>query len=152
MTYTLRFKARMDPLPCMRWTTQIHLCMQHLPTYPLTGSSNGVTLKVCGWKMNRGSGGSRIFQGRVPTPKDEGTNLWFSNIFTENCMKMKETGPPGGGARPWYPLPRSVIVWSTYISNCWIGSKSCSQYKSKYETIISRRRFCHLTQKTEYVK
>ena len=25
------------------------------------------------------------------------------HIFAENCMKMKEFGPPGGGARPWRP-------------------------------------------------
>ena len=32
--------------------------------------------------------------------------LLFFQIFAENCMKMKEFGPPGGGgggARPWRP-------------------------------------------------
>ena len=24
-------------------------------------------------------------------------------IFAKNCMKMKEFGPPGGGACPWRP-------------------------------------------------
>ena len=50
------------------------------------------------------SGGSRIFPGGAPTPK---IAIIF-HIFAENCMKMKEFGPPGGwgggGARPWRPL------------------------------------------------
>ena len=29
--------------------------------------------------------------------------LLFFFFFAENCMKMKEFGPPGG-ARPWHPL------------------------------------------------
>ena len=46
---------------------------------------------------------SRIIPGGgAPTPK---IAIIF-HIFTENCMKMKEFGPPGGGARvpgapPW---------------------------------------------------
>ena len=36
--------------------------------------------------------------GGAPTPK-------IFHIFAENCMKMKEFGPPGGGARPWRPPP-----------------------------------------------
>ena len=47
------------------------------------------------------SGGSRIFPGGAPTPK---IAIIF-HIFAENCMKMKEFGPPGGvripGAPPW---------------------------------------------------
>ena len=49
------------------------------------------------------SGGSRIFPrgGGAPTPK---IAIIF-HIFAENCMKMKEFGPPGGGARvPGGPL------------------------------------------------
>ena len=38
-------------------------------------------------------------QGGAPTPK---IAIIF-HIFAENCMKMKEFGPPGGGARPWRP-------------------------------------------------
>ena len=43
-----------------------------------------------------------------------GANLLFGQIFTQNCMKMKEFGPRGGGARPWRhpldpPMPRDVI-------------------------------------------
>ena len=50
---------------------------------------------------NQISGGSRIFpRGGAPTPK---IAIIF-HLFTENCMKMKEFGPPGGGARPWRPL------------------------------------------------
>ena len=38
-------------------------------------------------------------QGGAPTPK---IAIIF-HIFAKNCMKMKEFGPPGGGARPWRP-------------------------------------------------
>ena len=38
-------------------------------------------------------------QGGAPTPK---IAIIF-HIFAENCMKMKEFGSPGGGARPWRP-------------------------------------------------
>ena len=34
-------------------------------------------------------------QGGAPTPK----SAIISQIFAENCMKMKEFGPPGGGGR-----------------------------------------------------
>ena len=45
------------------------------------------------------SGGSRIFpRGVRQLPKV----LLFFNFFAENCMKMKEFGPPEG-ARPWCP-------------------------------------------------
>ena len=37
-------------------------------------------------------------QGGAPTPK---IAIIF-HIFAENCMKMKEFGPPGG-AHPWRP-------------------------------------------------
>ena len=37
--------------------------------------------------------------GGAPTPK----NAIIFQFFAENCMKMKEFGPPGGGARPWRP-------------------------------------------------
>ena len=37
-------------------------------------------------------------RGGAPTPK---IAIIF-HIFAENCMKMKEFGPPGGG-RPWRP-------------------------------------------------
>ena len=38
-------------------------------------------------------------EGGAPTPK---MGLFFQ-LFAENCMKMKEFGPKGGGARPWRP-------------------------------------------------
>ena len=38
-------------------------------------------------------------RGGAPTPK---IAIIF-HIFAENCMKMKEFGPPGGGTRPWRP-------------------------------------------------
>ena len=37
--------------------------------------------------------------GGAPTPKSA---IIFQN-FAENCIKMKEFGPPGG-ERPWHPL------------------------------------------------
>ena len=37
--------------------------------------------------------------GGAPTPK----NAIIFQFFAENCMKMKEFGPPGGGVRPWHP-------------------------------------------------
>ena len=50
-------------------------------------------------------------QEGAPTPK---TAIIF-HIFAENCMKMKEFGPPGGGARPWRPpldppMKRNTII------------------------------------------
>ena len=40
-------------------------------------------------------------QGGASTPK----SAIIFQIFAENCMKMKEFGPPGGGARvPGAPL------------------------------------------------
>ena len=36
-------------------------------------------------------------------PQGGGANLLFCPNFPENCMKMKEFGPRGGGARPWRP-------------------------------------------------
>ena len=38
-------------------------------------------------------------QGGAPTPK----SAIIFQFVAENCMKMKEFGPPGGGARPWRP-------------------------------------------------
>ena len=46
------------------------------------------------------SGGSRIFPRGVPTPKI----AIIIHIFAENCIKMKEFGPPGGARVPGAPL------------------------------------------------
>ena len=47
------------------------------------------------------SGGSRIFpRGGAPTPK----SAIIFQFFAENCMKMKEFGPPGGARVPGAPL------------------------------------------------
>ena len=43
-----------------------------------------------------------------PTPK---MGLFFQ-LFAENCMKMKEFGPPGGGARPWRPPLDPPMEWN----------------------------------------
>ena len=39
-------------------------------------------------------------EGGAPTPK----SAIIFQFFAENCMKMKEFGPPRRGARPWRPL------------------------------------------------
>ena len=54
----------------------------------------------------------------VPTPQVGGANLLFCPIFTENCMKMKEFGPRGGGARPWHPPldpPMEMLLRSFFL-------------------------------------
>ena len=38
-------------------------------------------------------------EGGAQTPK----SAIILRIFAENCMKMKEFGPPEGGERPWHP-------------------------------------------------
>ena len=45
------------------------------------------------------SGGSRFSRGGAPIPK---LGL-FCKCFAENCMKMKEFGPKGGGRVPGPP-------------------------------------------------
>ena len=35
-------------------------------------------------------------EGDAPTPKVVVLSYYFAIFFTENCMKMKEFGPPGG--------------------------------------------------------
>ena len=58
-------------------------------------------------------------QGGVPTPK---IAIIFQ-IFTENCMKMKEFGPPGGAslALPWirqcYLYRASVPLYMVPLAN-----------------------------------
>ena len=50
--------------------------------------------------------------GGAPTPK----SAIIFQFFAENCMKMKEFGPPGGGARPWRPpLDPPMVVANTLI-------------------------------------
>ena len=81
------------------------------------------------------SGGSRIFpRGGAPTPK---IAIIF-HIFAENCMKMKEFGPPGGGggggARPWRPPldpPMYVIQYTEIFIN---RSISLRRYIHKRDT------------------
>ena len=52
--------------------------------------------------------------GGAPTPK---MGLFFQ-LFAENCMKMKEFGPPGGGARPWRP-PLDPPMQCYLCRHCW---------------------------------
>ena len=52
-------------------------------------------------------------RGGAPTPK----NAIIFQLFAENCMKMNEFGPPGGGARPWRPPldPPMLIPMPLYL-------------------------------------
>ena len=51
-------------------------------------------------------------KGGAPTPK----SAIIFNFFAENCMKMKEFGPPGG-ARPWHPP--WIRLWYECCTTCW---------------------------------
>ena len=57
----------------------------------------------------------------APTPK-----IVIIQICAENCMKMKEFGPPGEGARPWHsPLDPPIIKFIYLVLKCvQIGSTS----------------------------
>ena len=53
-------------------------------------------------------------QGGAPTPK----SAIIFQFFAEKCMKMKEFGPPGGGARPWRPPldpPMIVVIGKNFL-------------------------------------
>ena len=65
------------------------------------------------------NGGSRIFPRMVrQLPKV----LLFFNIFAENCMKMKEFGPPGGGGASLAPpLDPPMLIWEILDSSLGIG-------------------------------
>ena len=45
------------------------------------------------------------FPGGAPTPK----SAIIFHFFPENCMKMKEFGPPGGGRVPGPPLDPPML-------------------------------------------
>ena len=52
--------------------------------------------------------------GGAPTPK----SAIIFQFFAENCMKMKEFGPPGGDARPWRPPldpPMPFNIWFCHL-------------------------------------
>ena len=72
-----------------------------------------------------GSGGSRIFPGGAPTPK----SAIIFQFFAENCMKMKEFGPPGGGARPWCPPLDPPMVGDKLRCN----DQDCSRVLSRVQ-------------------
>ena len=61
------------------------------------------------------SGGSRIFPGGAPTPK----SAIIFQFFAENCMKMKEFGPPGGRVPGSPPLdPPMGLVVILMVTSC----------------------------------
>ena len=79
-------------------------CPPRVYFFQFYGNFFAIFDQICGWHLLEGrcpsSGGSRIFPGGGrQLPKV----LLFFNFVPENCMKMKEFGPPGGGARPWRP-------------------------------------------------
>ena len=55
------------------------------------------------WRIEVFLGG----RGGAPTPK-VGVLTYF---LAQNCMKMKEFGPPGAGARPWCPLRSATNIY-----------------------------------------
>ena len=59
-------------------------------------------------------------QGGAPTPKI----ATIFQFFAENCMKMKEFGPPGGGARvpgapPW--IRQCFMLKSSKFTVCFVA-------------------------------
>ena len=50
------------------------------------------------------SGGSRIYQ------RSRGANLLFNQFFSENCIKMKGSGPRGGHASLMSPLDPPMLI------------------------------------------
>ena len=66
--------------------------------------------------------------GGAPTPK----SAIIFQFFAENCMKMKEFGPPGGGARPWCP---------PWIRQCSIKS---AWNRGRYENTNTTKNACSL--------
>ena len=72
----------------------------------LKRSKNKLSKFICGfqWPIQGFPGGAN--------PKV----LLFCNFFAENCMKMKEFGPQGEGARSWRPLdPPMVLLLDTSV-------------------------------------
>ena len=57
----------------------------------------------CSLKVRKFSGGSRISRGGGANSPGGGANIRNCQIFRKHCMKSKEFGPPGGGARPSRP-------------------------------------------------
>ena len=72
------------------------------------------------------SGGSRIFpRGGRQLPKV----LLFFNFVPENCMKMKEFGPPGGGRASLAPPLRSANVDLLYRNAIAVTASYCKSIK-----------------------
>ena len=66
--------------------------------------------------------------GGVPTPK---IAIIF-HIFAENCMKMKEFGPPGGARVPGTPLgsANAFTLPSLVPKNGHVESNALSKWKT----------------------
>ena len=62
-------------------------------------------------------------QGGAPTPK----SAIIFQFFAKNCMKMKEFGPPGGGARPWRPPLDPPMQWPPCQVHNLQTMQQCSQ-------------------------
>ena len=93
--------ARLSNPPLLRHTPTF-MCKcgsEHIDLDQVDGRAVSTELKMIN------SGGSRIFPGGAPTPK----SAIIFQFFAENCMKMKEFGPPGGRASLVPPLDPPMI-------------------------------------------
>ena len=61
--------------------------------------------------------------GGAPTPK----NAIIFQFFAENCMKMKEFGPPGGGARPWRPPLDPPMKYQIHVCTIIIAEQKMTE-------------------------
>ena len=113
---------------------------------PLAGSkiANGATFRkqlVCMQKMSYSglwsvsisvviSGGSRISSRRGRQLPRGGRQHTILPNFPKNCMKLKEFGPPGGGARPkfYYVDPPLVITEYDLSSHSFTESENLFSY------------------------
>ena len=92
------------------------ICVTRLSVQFLSFSCNfrQKCCQIIGWRQWR----IQDFpQGGAPTPK----SAIIFQFFAKNCMKMKEFGPPGGGARPWRPpLDPPMGVPASGVGKSWI--------------------------------
>ena len=70
------------------------------------------------------SDGSRISRGGGANSRDGCTNLLFSKIFVQNCIKMKKFEPGGGGGRiHGVPLRSATRLQIDLIGSIVIGNE-----------------------------
>ena len=73
--------------------------------------------------------------GGCASPLDGSANILFCQSFPENCMKMKEFGPGGGGSRvPGGPLRSANAVYSGKASRLMLqADKPFLSIRKKYQ-------------------